>query len=140
MYAGDLYIAERDDGYSDYVFQINQMDGERALIVDAARTNTAPGRLINDSKGSNKNANCVFAIDRSHGTTVVRVKTTRAVQAGEECFLNYGKDYWKDKARRDADVPVAANAAVLHEGVRVQQVAPCYGSSICCEYERKSSR
>lgn len=61
--------------------------------VDAARTNTAPGRWANDPRGSGRRANARFAADHVRGRASLRA--TKAIRKGEEVLVSYGKQYWK---------------------------------------------
>jgi hypothetical protein len=57
-YVGDLLPGDQDDyGGSDYVFQLSH-----STAIDAARRNTAPGRMVNDPRGTDKEPNCRFSV------------------------------------------------------------------------------
>ena len=91
-YTGDLIptrAGRRADGFggSHYVFE---MDAKQS--VDAARTNTADGRMINDPKNSGKEANTRFIYWREGKRTTIR--TTKPVKAGDEFLLSYGPEFW----------------------------------------------
>ena len=70
------------------------------LYLDAADPRHFEGRYINDSKGSAFKTNARFAscyrtnICSATGYSWVRVYATRKIRAGEEVFLDYGKDFW----------------------------------------------
>jgi len=66
--------------------------------IDAARINSGPGRWINDSRGSGNRANTRFVPNPQldlEGLPQVTIRTTRAIQAGEELYIPYGADYWR---------------------------------------------
>ena len=107
-------------GGSKYVFALS-----RARTIDAARTDTNPTRMINDSKGYGaRNVN--FIVDRIRGT--VRVATSKAVKKGDELIIDYGDKYWKrvediEREKRQAarkhravadSVAIAAAAGKVH--------------------------
>jgi hypothetical protein len=88
-YTGDISMdPDADHGGSKYVVGLSDR-----CTVDAARTDTAPGRMINDPKGSGNRANTRFAIDNRNRT--VKIYATRPVPANTEFFLPYGPAYWK---------------------------------------------
>ena len=60
--------------------------------IDAARTNTADGRMINDTVTTNKQPNVKFAFDARR--KIVTIRALRAIRAGEELFIDYGREYW----------------------------------------------
>ena len=74
-----------------YVLQVT-----RAKVIDAARTNAAPGRWANDPRGSGKRANAVFTYNPRTG--VARVKAIRNLAKGEEVLVSYGRQYWSSVA------------------------------------------
>ena len=91
-YTGDLVPtaqgAERDGfGGSHYVLQLSEQ-----VSLDAARTNTAEGRMVNDARGSGARNNCRFSINQRNKTAVLR--TTRRVRKGEEFYVAYGQEFW----------------------------------------------
>ena len=121
-YTGDLSLdPEEDHGGSKYVVGLSQ-----DVTIDAARTDTALGRMISDPKGSGFRANTKFAIDNVRRK--VRIVTTKPVRDQQEFFLPYGPGYWaqirqlkaereekkkaKRKAKRAVKKAVAAAASV----------------------------
>ena len=91
-YTGDIFTGapwEPDEfGGSSYAFQISHN-----FVIDAARTNSAPGRFANDTIGSSKHPNLKWVVDRRNRQ--VRLVTTRHVKAGDEFFVSYGAGYRK---------------------------------------------
>jgi len=118
-YTGDLSMdPEQDHGGSKYVLQLTN-DG---ISLDAARTDTAAGRMINDPRGSGFQKNTKFVVDQR--ARKVRIVATRPIPSNSELFLPYGDKYWtqfkklklgnkvvKRKAKRAAKKAVAAAAA-----------------------------
>lgn len=95
-YTGDVVDTvdgAQEDGWrgSSYVLEVTNSWG-----IDAARTDTADGRMINDTVASDKRANVTFAFDARR--KVVTVRAMRAIKAGEELFIKYGGQYWAREA------------------------------------------
>ncbi len=91
-YTGD--IVQTADGANDggwqgssYVLEVTD-----SWAIDAARTNTADGRMINDTVTTNKRPNVKFAFDARR--KVVTIRALKAIKAGEELFISYGREYW----------------------------------------------
>jgi hypothetical protein len=98
-YSGDLLVtraADPDHGGSSYVLQTSN-----DKFVDAARKNTAPGRLVNDPRGSAFQSNTKFVINRQAGTA--SIQTTKAVKKGSEFFIPYGPGYWRAINKAEAE-------------------------------------
>jgi hypothetical protein len=98
-YTGDLVSTDTDDNYqgSMYVLELTQ-----EVAIDAARTNTAEGRMINDARGSGHRNNARFSVNQANKTAVLRAK--RNIKKGEEFFCSYGSSYWPAR-RADGVVP-----------------------------------
>ena len=99
-YTGDLVntmLGARANGFdgSHYVLEMTEQ-----LAIDAARTNTADGRMINDARGSGKRPNVRFVCNQQ--TKTVTIRTTRAVRAGEEFLLSYGRSFWGAQQEKGA--------------------------------------
>ena len=91
-YTGDIVqtaAGAREGGWegSSYVLEVTN-----SWAIDAARTNTADGRMINDTVASNRRTNVKFAFDARR--KVVTIRALRAIKAGEELFIKYGREYW----------------------------------------------
>jgi len=54
-YTGDLTSQENNNTNSKYILQLTSK-----VSIDAARTNSDSGRMVNDPRGSNKPSNCKF--------------------------------------------------------------------------------
>jgi hypothetical protein len=87
-YVGDWVYEGDDETNSAYIFEISTKLG-----IDAARTNSAPGRMVNDARGTELHNNCRWVVDMIRKK--VRIVTTRAVKKGEEFLIGYSKAYWK---------------------------------------------
>ncbi len=126
--------ARRRDAFggSAYVLEIT---GNYA--IDAARTDTADGRLVDDARGSRFTANAELVCDRGSRSACVK-SGRRAINAGDEIFASYGAAYWSQaaaakrvKAVTDANaaappaaaVPAAAAAAAAPRGMRGRKSA-----------------
>lgn len=102
LYTGDIMhsdaVADRGKYKSAYIFQVKKaVDGRGAVLVDAARTNTAPGRMANAPRGTGRKSNVKFAISYRGGEVTVSLIATRAITAGTEILLGYGSAFWKTK-------------------------------------------
>ena len=85
VYTGDVTTdPEEEHGGSHYVFALN-----RRVTIDAARTNTAPGRLANHASPGN----LTWVVNNRDRT--VRLVATRAIRAGQELLVSYGQAYWR---------------------------------------------
>lgn len=127
-YTGDLVSTDTDNGYqgSKYVLELTQ-----TVAIDAARTNTAEGRMINDARGSGHRNNARFSANQANKTAVLRAE--RNIKKGEEFFCSYGSSYWPGRtAAKAADaapaVPVpAAEARVPAAGAAAPAVPSVSG-------------
>jgi hypothetical protein len=83
LYTGDWAWEDSGDTYL--------LEVTRDKIIDAARTNAAPGRWANDPRGSGRRPNAWFSYNPR--TQMASVKAARALVKGEEVLVSYGKDY-----------------------------------------------
>jgi hypothetical protein len=103
FYTGDIYKPSESSNHSDYVLEI-----KRDQLLDAARTNSSPGRLLNDARNSPLQNNCKFSIN--HRSKEITIKATRDIKAGEELLLSYGSGYWsKHKAALPPGTGIKSN-------------------------------
>lgn len=92
-YTGDLIpITDLVQGENHSHYQLLLSEVGQGAIIDAARTNAAEGRMVNDARGSGKRNNCRFSCDQRKKTATV--KAIKNIKKGEELFVNYGSDYW----------------------------------------------
>jgi len=74
-----------------YAFYIN-----KKKCIDAYFTPEAIARYANDAKGLSKKSglknNCCYDIWKKRGW----IKAEKNIKAGEEIFVDYGKEYWDD--------------------------------------------
>ena len=90
------------------------------LYLDAEDPDHFEGRYINDAKGSSFKTNVRFAANYRVNTCSVtgkkwvRIYATRKIRAGEELFLDYGKDFWHmvDTEGRTSDDQWAISAEI----------------------------
>ena len=98
-YSGDpLTCAENDErGHSHYRLQVH-----KNLFLDAANPKHFEGRFINDSRKTKYKVNARFAADYRTNTCSktghiwVKIFATKKIKAGEEVFLSYGANFWRD--------------------------------------------
>jgi len=125
-YSGDLVGA---DAHGNYVLALRKKDGGS---VDAARTNTADGRWINDCRGIKSargwqiKPNCIFVEGNVDRPPIVRA--ARALRAGEEIYVSYGPEYWPrvTKARKTARAPEEARI-MLEEAAELNSATLVFG-------------
>jgi len=126
-YTGDIYYDathKPPPPGSDYVLELC-----RSVVIDAARTNSSVGRLINDPKGTGKRANAAFVVDRKNKT--VKIRTTRVIKPGEQILISYGAQYWVDRIDRNnlQAHRVVVNASLI-AGVDLPTIQSCMMSQI----------
>ncbi len=68
------------------------ISNEKGEIFDAACTRI-PGSLLNDPKGSNKEANAEFQDDVTNNDLPI-ITALRDIKHDEEILVSYGPDYW----------------------------------------------
>ena len=107
-YTGDQVPTGGDHDGSAYVLELSE-----AVSIDAARTNTAEGRMINDSRGSGKRNNCRFSCNQAAKTAVLRA--TQSIAKGRELFVGYGRNFWPGRAG-GAKGSIAAKAGEEADG------------------------
>ena len=114
-YSGDPLTKMECDKrrHSQYRMQVH-----KNLFLDAEDECHFEGRYINDAKGSKFRANTRFTSNyvtntcSTTGYTWVRIYATRKIRAGEEIFINYGKDFWdnlEQHQRLSPELPVSAS-------------------------------
>lgn len=114
-YVGDVEVgpaSHGEHGGSKYV-----LARKADVSVDAARRNTAPGRLINDPRGMKSptgarlRANCKFAID--HARRRIFMVATAPVNTGDQLLVPYGNAFWQQelKLQKEAKLAVEQRAA-----------------------------
>jgi hypothetical protein len=91
-YTGDLVptaAGGRADGFggSHYVLELSD-----AVSLDAARTNTADGRMVNDARGSGQRPNCRFSVNQRTKTATLRA--LKPIKKGAEMLVSYGRQFW----------------------------------------------
>jgi len=80
--------------FNGYVYFIN-----RNHVIDAMRRKTAIARYANDAKGHSKKQgvsnNSEFVVESKR----VFIYAKRDILKGEEIFVSYGSEYWKEVAK-----------------------------------------
>ncbi len=110
-YTGDLVptqAGKRRNGFggSHYVLELSD-----AVSIDAARTNTADGRMVNDARGSGRQPNACFRGNQRNKTATV--VATRTIKKGEEVLVNYGYEFWNQRLqRRWMSAPLSSRTSV----------------------------
>ena len=84
------------------------------LSVDAARTNAADGRWVNDPRGTKRRPNAHLGPQRGAQGQAGRVIADKRIRPGEEVLVRYGRAYWNahrhyaQTARKTAAVTAAS--------------------------------
>lgn len=95
----------KDSHTNYYIFYVNSKH-----VIDAGARKKSLARYINDARGLKKikglSNNTEFVTD---GLKVF-VEAKKNIEAGEELFVSYGKDYW-DVIRNNIKVDAASNKA-----------------------------
>jgi hypothetical protein len=110
-YTGDMLMLTHDKIGGEYALELTTRKA-----IDAARTNTAYGRYINDPRGSDLTANTEFVVNPARGTG--RLRATVRISKGDEILVSYGAQYWRTYGHR-AKLPVRPAA-----DARRKQAAP----------------
>ena len=63
-----------------------------AECFDASKTNSSLARFANDAHGTTFKNNAKFTPGAQSGTPLLR--TTKAIPAGREIYVSYGREYW----------------------------------------------
>jgi hypothetical protein len=92
-YTGDLIQNKDHTQGSAYVLELTQTVG-----IDAARTNSAEGRMVNDVRGSGKRSNARFSCNQQNKTAVLRATTN--IKKGTEFLISYGRNYWPARRKK----------------------------------------
>jgi hypothetical protein len=83
LYTGDWAWEDSSDTYL--------LDVSDDWIIDAARTNAAPGRWANDPRGTGRRANARFSYNRV--TRMASLKAKYPIKKGDEVLVSYGSNY-----------------------------------------------
>ena len=90
-------LIEKDfvvNGYYDSDYLLANPNSE--LIIDASDEKSCYGRYINDSLALKKN-NCDY--DFYSNTTSAGVIASKNIKKGDELYISYGMDYWREDRR-----------------------------------------
>ncbi len=79
-----------DDGKNGYIFYIN-----RNHVIDARPYKKSLARYANDARGMIRVDGLLNNADYIVDGLKTYIESTRDIPAGEEIFVDYGKDYWK---------------------------------------------
>jgi hypothetical protein len=117
QYTGDLIRTELGDdpeGFegSQYVLELS-----RQVAIDAARTNTADGRMMNDPGGTGLGPNVKFSCNQRTKTAKMVAKKT--IHVGDEFLVSYGRGFWSRVRRKRGDrgLPIVINGILSAQTV-----------------------
>jgi hypothetical protein len=111
-YTGDLVLVkdgndnEPSGNLSHYILELTQVIG-----IDAARTNTAAGRMVNDARRTEYNNNVRFSCNQINKTA--KLIALRNIKKGEEFYVSYGKNYWP--AHRKLKEPIESVKKIIKQ-------------------------
>ncbi len=84
-------ISKRDDGENLYIMYVTEKN-----VIDASKSKKSLARYANDAKGLTRikglKNNGIYVHDTKGR---VFIETKRDIEAGEEIFVGYGKEYWE---------------------------------------------
>ena len=121
-YTGDLALGKKvmrsDFGGSNYLMALSNEVG-----IDAARTDTAVGRMANasDAPGHHRTPNVRWVVDNARHK--VRLEAVRRIPIGAEVLIPYSADYWRthignERKRKKAQKKAAKKAAAAPAPLR----------------------
>lgn len=77
------------DGQNGYIYYV-----KRDHVIDASRHTKALARYANDAKGLHRLKGLTNNADYVEDGLRVYIESKKNIQAGEEIFVDYGKEYW----------------------------------------------
>lgn len=91
--------ADHQEGLNAYIYYMSDEN-----VIDASKRKKSLGRYANDARGMKKIKgimnNCVY---EEEGLKVF-IKSTKAIPAGSEILVSYGKEYWDVLKKNYADL------------------------------------
>ena len=78
-----------NDSDNGYIYSVNSKH-----VIDAKRTLSALARYANDARGLTRIKGITNNCDYINDGTRVYITSKRAIDAGEEILVSYGKEYW----------------------------------------------
>lgn len=127
-YTGDyIPTVDGEDG-NDFDGSIYVLALSDAWALDAARTNTAEGRMLNDARGTPYTNNAEFHVNHRDKTAWLSAK--KRIKEGDELLVSYGNSFWNG-TRKKAVLVVDGAAASRPQvkDIRVPAAAPALASS-----------
>jgi hypothetical protein len=123
QYTGDR-VPLGDDSGGPYYLALT-----RGEAIDAARTNSGPGRWANDPRGTKTGANVRFCLN--HRTRQATLRANKHIPKGSELLVKYGAsywNYWKPRTKTTSAV-LAISSLPLADNIRQE-------SLVDAEYQR----
>lgn len=81
--------ANHDDGKNGYIYYVT-----RNYVIDAKDKKDSFAHFANDARGITKVKGIVNNAQYVQKGKRVFIETTKNIEAGEEIFVGYGKEYW----------------------------------------------
>ena len=92
---------EHHEGSNGYIYYV-----KRNHVIDASRTRSALARYANDARGLGRVKGLYNNAEYVEVGHKVFIKSTKDIEAGEEIFVAYGKEYW-DAIRHNRKIDAA---------------------------------
>lgn len=81
---------DHNDGDNGYIYYV-----KRNHVIDASRYTSALARYANDARGIQRMKGLKNNAEYVEEGLKVYIKATRDIAAGDEIFVDYGKEYWE---------------------------------------------
>ena len=91
-YTGNITTWEKvsEDGENLYIYYVNDDH-----VIDASKRKKSLGRYANDAQGMKKIKGLLNNADYVEDGLRVYIKAKKDIEAGQEIFVSYGKEYWE---------------------------------------------
>jgi uncharacterized protein len=96
-YTGDIVRVDQVSNDANLPRSAYILELTETLGIDAARTNTAEGRMVNDARKSGFKNNVRFSANQRNKTA--KLIALRNIKKGEEFLVSYGRNYWPQQLK-----------------------------------------
>jgi hypothetical protein len=116
-YTGDIVridklSSDKNLPRSAYILELTE-----TLGIDAARTNTSEGRMVNDARRSGFKNNVKFSANQRNKTA--KLIALRTIKKGEEFLISYGRNYWPQQNKsNDLEVPIKESEIIVIDTIK----------------------
>lgn len=91
--------ADHQEGLNAYIYYMNDN-----IVIDASKRKKSLGRYANDARGFKKITGMLNNSVYEEEGEKVFIISTKAIPAGSEIFVSYGKEYWQVIKKNYADL------------------------------------